>query len=401
MADDGEVMELSDGGDNDDAFSTGTPPASPPPAKKQKTEKASKKLVDPALVEHAKKRLSKWAARLFDPDRPRGLVEGPQTIPLNDEFLTAFGRREKAFQEATGTDLEIDTKIESEDEDEETIAKTAAKGNGKNKTKSCGKVKINNLAYRTSGATLQAACEKFGPLEEVTLILDKGRQSGPTVLNSGRAYVTFEHVESAQACVDGLKKLDGRELRLSLASAKPKSTTGGPSSLMNRYWDKDISTLCYRCGKVGHIEPNCTNPAKARPCPLCGKSDHEQRGCPWNRICFNCGIPGHVNRECSHRRGLPKRMMCGICFQPGHHRLQCRSRPFTHAPDAVCMDCGRLGHFLCKELTWFYGLRGMSCFNCGGQGHSGYNCNRPTLFHCVQDPELTNKEIARAEAESL
>ncbi len=60
------------------------------------------------LLQEAKKRLSKWAARLFDANRPRGLVEAPQIIPLNDEFLKQFGQREKEFSEKTGRVIEID-----------------------------------------------------------------------------------------------------------------------------------------------------------------------------------------------------------------------------------------------------------------------------------------------------
>ena len=255
MADD-EIMELSN--DNNDSIDT---PSSLPPAKKQKTVKSHKdsssqsaKPIDLALVEHAKKRLSKWAARLFDPDRPRGLVEPPQTIPLNDEFLSAFGKRERTEKAA---DLEIDTQIESEDEEENRsgMKQGASADNDKKKT-SNSKIKVSNLAYRTTGAALTAACEQFGPLVEVNLILDKERQGGSTILNSGRAYVTFEFAESAQACLDGMKKLDGRELRVSLATQKKSSrssTSGGSSSLLNRYWDKDISTVCFRCGQVGHI----------------------------------------------------------------------------------------------------------------------------------------------------
>jgi len=47
------------------------------------------------LQQIAKQRLSKWSARLLDPNRPRGLIETPKIIPLNDEFLSAFGKREK------------------------------------------------------------------------------------------------------------------------------------------------------------------------------------------------------------------------------------------------------------------------------------------------------------------
>ena len=60
------------------------------------------------LLNQAKGRLSKWASRLFDPNRPRGLVEAPAVIPLNDEFLTQFGKREKEFHVKIGKEIEIE-----------------------------------------------------------------------------------------------------------------------------------------------------------------------------------------------------------------------------------------------------------------------------------------------------
>ena len=109
----------------------------------------------------AKNKLSKWAARLFDPNRPRGLVEAPQVIPLNDEFLTAFGKREKEYDALSGKEIEIDqTSLDIIDisdggdgNDDDSVKGRGKKSTNKNEKKvdfskmdKC-KVKISNLSW--------------------------------------------------------------------------------------------------------------------------------------------------------------------------------------------------------------------------------------------------------------
>lgn len=356
-------------------------------------------------------------------------MEPPQIIPINDEFLTAFGKREKEFDKATGREGEFQQEIQSDDEDDnegdsigggtkrglKNLSVTTDMAASKEGTSAHGstKIKISNLSYRTSEETLSNVCLMFGTLKEVKMVLDRDPPAGSDIHNSGRAYVTFDMESAAMACMDGLKTLEGRDLRITLASTKAKTpkasssaATPANASLLNKMFERDISTVCFQCGKVGHIGANCPNPPKPKPCNLCGMTDHEQRMCPYNRTCFNCGAPGHLNRDCTMRRGLPRRMVCGICLQSGHHRLQCHQRnPYQVPPsvlaDAVCMVCGQKGHFMCKDLKWFYSLSGYSCFNCGAQGHSGYDCQRPTLHHCIQNQDEARREIDRAEANSM
>ena len=119
-------------------------------------------------------------------------------------------------------------------------------------------------------------------------------------------------------------------------------------------------------------------------------------------VCFNCGLPGHVVRDCNQRRGLPQRRVCTICYRSGHHRFDCREWPWD-APsrDALCMQCGQKGHLMCNEMRWFFGLKGVTCFNCGEKGHSGIQCKRPDVDVCQKNPEVAINEIEMAGTVSL
>jgi hypothetical protein len=56
---------------------------------------------------------------------------------------------------------------------------------------------------------------------------------------------------------------------------------------------------------------------------------------------------------------------------------------------------------MCSEMKWFFGLDGITCFNCGRSSHHGYDCDRPGVDLLARDDELADKEIERAEAMSL
>lgn len=204
------------------------------------------------------------------------------------------------------------------------------------------------------------------------------------LLSIGKAFVTFADAESAEKCILNLneKPFDGRVLRVVFANEKKtkrRSTGGNETSAnrSNRYWERDISTKCFRCGEVGHLRDQCPNEEKKRPCPLCSTIGHDSWKCPISTHCFNCGIPGHVSRECPYARNLPPRSICGICYQSGHNRWQCHMNPIHIIKDeAVCFICGERGHICCNDMKWSFGLNGIFCFNCGLRGHHGTECNR-------------------------
>jgi len=377
---------------------------------------STKDKVPPELLAHAKSKLSKWAARLFDPNRPRGLVQAPQIIPLSDEFLTAFGKREKLFDEKLGRKIAIDKEEittndheEEEDDDDEKngIKKKEAEVNNKKDFGNLDgrKLKITNLPYVLDKEYFTKTCAAFGPVSDVHLIMDKdGQLQGGKLMNIGKAYVIFEKPEDAKNCMEKMLRLKGRALRISMAEKFPQKNNKGSRSATSRYYVQDISTKCFRCGKIGHMEVNCPNPAKLKPCAWCGKIGHDMRDCTLSKVCFRCGCPGHINRDCPEREAIGrKRIVCGICFGSGHHRVSCQAGPFNapNVDQAKCMVCGSLGHFMCQEMKWFFGLEGVTCFNCGRNDHHGYRCDRPNFEVCLRDEVIVKQELERQQVSQL
>lgn len=233
--------------------------------------------------------------------------------------------------------------------------------------------------------------------------MEKAIRNSTIPMSVGRAYVTFLDAESASKCAEALneKLFDKRIIRVRLVITKTpfQGNTQSKKSL-KRYWEKDLSTKCFRCRRIGHTEAECTFEEKPRPCHLCGSTEHQHRLCPISTICFNCGIPGHVSRNCILPKGIPRRIVCTYCYQSGHHRMACRSTcPNNIFSQAKCITCPRQGHFVCsaKDRDWISPrTNGVYCFNCGAEGHIGYDCKRPKVESCTKESDVSMKEIDRA-----
>jgi hypothetical protein len=129
-----------------------------------------------------------------------------------------------------------------------------------------------------------------------------------------------------------------------------------------------------------------------KTCFLCAMPGHEIRDCH-NEICFNCDSPGHKARVRTERRKntvLTRRVSVQDCHQPHRARIYCNY-------------CNKVGHtvqvrtlawpglllsshavYLCSQECDANRYRKLSnqrqkktiyCFNCGGAGHFGWDCD--------------------------
>ena len=392
----------------------------------------------------AKKKLSKWALRLFDSSRPKGLIETPPIIPLNDEYLKAFGQRhvqeEKQILQrrkhhvwtnsSNDASLHDDHKrLESEtvssalstQQEQQLYHNNKAHIQIENKDeinypqqttttiqqRIHGMVTIVNIAYTTTLETIFKTCERYGPVLKIDLPMDmsspstvsssiptKSNSTNPDgipkpiptkiynpSLNLGKATVIFEYPDDAARFVECRNQqiMDGRLIGCFLVggggttTGATTTTTSSSTTINNnttttdykpsttyRYFTKDISTKCFRCGQIGHTQGSCTNPEKPKPCPLCTMlltAEHDTTGhyynlkaCPLSKVCFNCGSPGHINKTCPYKKFMPKRVVCTACLMEGHHRWSCPNKVVSTIPCAKCITCGMYFQLLCLRV---------------------------------------------------
>lgn len=134
-----------------------------------------------------------------------------------------------------------------------------------------------------------------------------------------------------------------------------------------------LRMACHNCEETGHLKYDCPKPKKETTCLNCGLTGHWFRECP-RELCYNCGYPGHQARECKMPRVSPNKP-CTRCKQYGHQEKLCPDiwRQFHSTTSVSQMAHGqpvRQGREMSRKPP--------SCYNCGRQGHWGFECSKET-----------------------
>ncbi|GJE87490.1 hypothetical protein PsYK624_035730 [Phanerochaete sordida] len=154
---------------------------------------------------------------------------------------------------------------------------------------------------------------------------------------------------------------------------------------------KSAKIVCKRCGAEGqHKTWNCP----VIICLTCGvRNEHGTRSCPISKVCFTCGMKGHINRDCPNRYARRGHMSsggfndCDRCGSENHQKSECPTlwRMYTYVEESERLeilaereqkrelDIGEGGEGYIGPEDW--------CYNCGDCGHLGDDCQANSLGH--------------------
>ncbi|KAI0371528.1 hypothetical protein BV20DRAFT_1120573 [Pilatotrama ljubarskyi] len=177
---------------------------------------------------------------------------------------------------------------------------------------------------------------------------------------------------------------------------------------MVRYWELDKVAaseakaakpsrfVCKNCGAEGEHK---TYECPVLICLTCGARDeHSTRSCPISKTCFACGMKGHINKTCPNRAATRSGAYshyqdCDRCGARTHQTNECPTlwRIYEYVGDEERQEILRVRETK-RTLALGQGGEGYIatdewCYNCGGSGHLGDDCNdRPKMFDVPREP---------------
>ncbi|KAF7355279.1 Protein air1 [Mycena sanguinolenta] len=154
--------------------------------------------------------------------------------------------------------------------------------------------------------------------------------------------------------------------------------------------EKRAKVLCKKCGEDGHMAAECT----VLICLTCGaRDDHPTHRCNIAKTCFNCGMKGHINSDCPNPRADRSALDgCERCNSSSHQTSECPSlwRVYVYVEDAeheriLETRQARKGLELGQGGEGYI-ARDACCYNCGGSGHWGDDCQETYRSEPLVEP---------------
>ncbi|KXN90248.1 Protein air1 [Leucoagaricus sp. SymC.cos] len=153
-------------------------------------------------------------------------------------------------------------------------------------------------------------------------------------------------------------------------------------------------TVCKNCGAEGdHKTADC----RVLICLTCGvRDEHVTKSCPVSKVCFSCGMKGHIISNCPNRhmrtRDHGNNSYCNRCYSEIHQTSECptwwrlyvyvtdedRSRILNGRRSKRVLELGKGGEGYIAEDEW--------CYNCGEVGHWGDDCKAAHRFNKPEEP---------------